>query len=86
MARKDWKRVRPIWKIGEKVRARFPNGGWRKSIIIGFPSDTWQIDDAGARITVQDTKGNVEQVHFGSIYIEPLAAMDAINREDNKKA
>ncbi len=85
MARNDWKRVRPIWEIGEKVRARFPNGGWRKSTIIGFPSDTWQKDDAGARITVQDTKGNVEQVHFGSIYIEPEGAMNPINQEDIAK-
>ena len=70
MARNDWKRVSPKWEIGEEVRARFSTGGNRRATIISFPSETWQSDDASAAIEVMDSKGNIEHIYWGGIYIE----------------
>ena len=72
MARNDWKRVSPKWEIGEEVRARFSTGGFRKATIVSFPSETWQSDDAGAAIEVMDSKGNIEHIHWGGIYVEEV--------------
>ena len=75
MARHQWQR--PKWEIGETVRAsmgkprkdgRGMTYGYRRATIVSMP-EGW-MQDATARITVKDTGGETQAVHFGHIYAD----------------